>query len=52
MNWEIGIDINILPCAKQIASGNLPCSTESLAQRSVTTERGGVGDGGREGLYV
>ena len=37
MNWKIRFDINTLPCVKQIASGNLPYSTGSSAQRSVMT---------------
>ena len=36
-NWEIGIDIYILPCVKYIASGNLLYSTGSSAQCSVRT---------------
>ena len=31
-NWEIGIDIYVLPCVKLIASGNLLYSTGSSAQ--------------------
>ena len=32
MNWEIGINIQRLPCVKQIASGNIMYSTGSSAQ--------------------
>ena len=31
-NWEIGIDIYILPCVKLIASGNLLYSTGNSAR--------------------
>ena len=41
-NWEIRFDINILPCVKQIASGNLLYSTGSSAQCSVMTQVGGI----------
>ena len=34
-NWEIRTDIYTLPCAKQTASGKLPCSTGSSAGCSV-----------------
>ena len=37
MNWEIRFDINALPHVKQIASGNLLCSTGSSARCSVMT---------------
>ena len=37
MNGEIRFDINTLLCVKQIASGNLCCSTESSARCSVVT---------------
>ena len=36
-NWEIRIDICILTCVKQIASGKLLQSTESSARCSVMT---------------
>ena len=36
-NWEIRIDINILPCVKYTASGDLLYSTGSSAQCSVMT---------------
>ena len=36
-NWEIRIDIYILPCVKETASGNLLYSTGSSVQRSVMT---------------
>ena len=36
-NWEIRTDIYTLPCAKQPASGKLPCSTRSSAGCSVMT---------------
>ena len=37
MNREPGIDVFALPCAKQIASGNLVYSTGGSAQCSVVT---------------
>ena len=37
INWEIGIDIFILPDIKQIVSGNLLYSAENTAQGSVLT---------------
>ena len=37
MNREPGIDVFALPCAKQIASGNLLYSTGGSAQCSVVT---------------
>ena len=37
MNWEIGIDVCVLPCVKQIARGNLLYSTGSSASCSVVT---------------
>ena len=43
MNWEICIDIDTLPCVKQIASGKLLYSTGCSAQCSLMTERGGMG---------
>ena len=57
MNWEIGFNINTLPCVKQIASGNLLYSTGNSAQCSVTTQIRGMGPGvggrsKREGIYV
>ena len=35
MNWEVGFDINTLPCVKQVASGNSQCDTGSSAWWSV-----------------
>ena len=47
MNWEmIRIDISVLLCVNQIASGKLLDSTASSGQCSVVTKLGG---GGREG---
>ena len=37
INWEIGIDMCVLSCIKQIASGNLLYSAENTAQCSVLT---------------
>ena len=57
-NWENNTHIYTLPCVKQIASRKLLYSTESSAQDSMRTWRGGVGGewvGGRlkkEGIYV
>ena len=42
-NWENSIDINALPCVKQIASEKLLNSTRSSAQCSEGWDRGGVG---------
>ena len=42
-NWENSIDINALPCVKQIASETLLNSTRSSAQCSEGWDRGGVG---------
>ena len=50
MNWEIGIDIQTLPCLKQLAIGRLLYSTGSSAQCSVGTGMGGMGgEGGSSG---
>ena len=49
MNWEIRIDVHVLPCVKQIASGNLLYSTGSSVQCSVMTEVDGIGGGQRGG---
>ena len=37
MNWEIGIDVQALPCVYEIASGNLPWA--SLVARTVKNLR-------------
>ena len=54
VNWETGIDLCILPCVNQIASGNLLYRTRSSTQCSVTI--GGMGEErGRsrmEGMHV
>ena len=54
MNWEIGIDIYILPCVRQTASGNLIYSTGSSAPCFVVTRRvrWGRGRPKRERIYV
>ena len=56
MNWEIRLDIHTVPCIRQMASGKLLYSTESLAQCSVVTYRGdmvwGRGRSKREGIYI
>ena len=36
-NWEIGIVMCALPCAKQVSRGNLLCNTGSLAWHSLVT---------------
>ena len=45
MNWEIGIDVCALLCIKQIASGNMLCTTGCSAQWSMGTQMGGMGEG-------
>ena len=56
--WEIRIDIDTLPCIKQIASGKLLYGTESSAWCSVITQMGAMGGMGvegspkKEGMYV
>ena len=46
MNWEIGINIQRLPCVKQIASGNIMYSTGSSAQCCDDLEGWDGGEGG------
>ena len=43
MNWEIRFDVDALPCVKEVASGNLQCSTGNSAWCSVMTQKGGMG---------
>ena len=43
LNWEIGINIHTLLCAKQIASESMLYSIGSSAQRFMMTSRGGMG---------
>ena len=59
MNWEIGIDMYIIPFVKQITSitsRNLLYNTGGSAQRSVMTEVGRMLRGRevckREGIYI
>ena len=57
MNWEIGIDVCVLPCIRRIASGKLLSSAGSSAWCSVVTKKGGMGSGvggrsKREEIYV
>ena len=40
MNWEIGVDVCVLPCVKQIAGGNLLYSTGKYIQYPVINHNG------------
>ena len=48
MSQETGIDGRALPHVTERASGNLLSSSGSSAWCSVTTQRGGMGEGGRK----
>ena len=50
MNWEIRIDVHVLPCVKQIASGNLLYSTGNSPQYSVMAYMGK--ESKKEWIYV
>ena len=52
-NWESWIDIYILQCIKELASGKLLCSSGCSAQCSLMSGMGDVGGRRkRESIYV